>query len=86
MAHKLSFAVAAFVAAAPAWAHHSFAAQFDQNKVVHNTFLQLQTEVGAIGLAAFLLVVGAAVVGSFCPISRMRGVPLEVERDGSRCR
>ena len=52
---------------------------FDQNKVVHNTFLQLLTEVGAIGLAAFLLVVGAAVLGSFRAISRMRGVPLEVE-------
>ena len=52
---------------------------FDQTKVVHNTFLQLQTELGAIGLAAFLLVVGAAVVGSFRSISRMRGVPLDVE-------
>jgi O-antigen ligase len=52
---------------------------FDQTKVVHNTFLQLLTELGAIGLAAFLLVVGAAVVGSFRAISRMRGVPLDVE-------
>jgi O-antigen ligase len=52
---------------------------FDENKVVHNTFLQLQTEVGAIGLAAFLLVVGAAVLGSFRAIARMRGLPLEVE-------
>ena len=33
----------------------------------------------AAAASAFLLVVGASVIGSFRAISRMRGVPLEVE-------
>jgi O-antigen ligase len=37
----------------------------DTPKVVHNTYLEVQTELGAPGLIAFLLVVGGAIASTF---------------------